>query len=281
LRFALLTEGQDPDDLLRAGGKDKLSQLLNQAIPLLDFLWQSETRQRSLDTPERQAALRQRLFDLSRSIEHAEVRQSFHEAFRQQLRNRFGTGASKKAAKPSMYIAPDGGRGVGGTRLAAWIENAATTGERQLLGPLVVHPDLLPDVEEELAAVVFTDPALEMLRQEIISWYSESEDLDRDRLNNHLCTNGFAKDIEPMTDRRPASVATAWYCRADAERADILEAWRARLAQYRQFGERRGIKQAASEAITGMLEDEARVQLLTTDRLLNIRDIKTKRGGRS
>ncbi|MEL6963953.1 MAG: DNA primase, partial [Pseudomonadota bacterium] len=36
LRFALLTEGQDPDDLLRVGGKDKLSQLLNQAIPLLD-----------------------------------------------------------------------------------------------------------------------------------------------------------------------------------------------------------------------------------------------------
>jgi DNA primase len=281
LRFALLTEGQDPDDLLRSGGKDKLNQALNQAIPLLDFLWQSETRQRSLDTPERQAALRQRLSELSRSIDHPEVRQSYREAFRQQWRGRFGTGQAKNGAKPPAYIAPDTGRGVGGTRLAAWIDNAASTSERQLLGPLIVHPDLLSEVEEDLAALVFSDPALEKLRQEIISWYSESEDLDRDRLNNHLCTNGFAREIGPMTDTRPASVATAWYCRPDAERTDILEAWRARLAQYRQFSERRGIKQAASDAITGKLEDEARVQLLTTDRLLNIRDIKTKRGGRS
>ena len=280
LRFALLTEGQDPDDLLRTGGADKLSQLLNQAIPLLDFLWQSETRQRSLDTPERQAALRQRLSDLSQSIDHPEVRQSYREAFRQQWRNRFTTGPAKKGAKSPNYIAPDTGRGVGETRLAAWIDKAATTNERQLLGPLIIHPDLLTEVEEDLAALVFSDPVLEKLRQEIISWYSESEDLDQDRLNNHLCKNGFAGDIAPMTDSRPASVATAWYCRPDAEKMDILDAWRACLAQYRQFRERRGIKQAVSEAITGKLEDEARVQLLTTDRLLNIRDIKTKRGGR-
>jgi len=280
LKFALLTEGNDPDDLLRAGGKEKLEQLLGQAMPLLDFLWQSETRQRVLDTPERQAALRQRLSDLGRLIDHPDVRQSFREAFRQQWRDRFGTHHPKSRPNASTYIAPETGRGVGGHRLAAGISNPETASERQLLGPLIVHPDLLTDVEEELAAINFDNPKLEALRQEIISWYSESQDLDQETLNNHLCTNGFEAETHRLAHIGPSPISTVWYCRPDLDRMDVLEAWRAQLAQYRRFCERRGIKKAASDAITGKFEDEARVQLLTTDRLLNNQNIKKMKGGR-
>jgi len=280
LRFALLTEGHDPDDLLRLGGKDKLGQLLNQAMPLLDFLWQSETRQRALDTPERQAALRQRLSDLNRSIDHPEVRQLFREAFRQQWRHRFGTYRAKKRHGDPTYIAPDAVRGVGGHRLAAGVSKPETASERQLLGPLIIYPDLLADVEEELAALVLVDPRLEAMRQEIISWYSESEDLDRDRLSNHLCTNGFAAEFQQLTEIGPSPISTVWYCRPDMQKVDVLEAWRARWMQYREFNERRGIKKAVSDAISDKLEDEARVQLLTTDHLLNKQNIKKAKSGR-
>ena len=280
LRFALLTEGSDPDDLLRMGGREKLEQLLGQAMPLLDFLWQSETRQRSLDTPERQAALRQRLSDLSRMIEHAEVRQSFREAFRQQWRSRFGGYHPKSRQSAPAYIAPEAGRGVGESRLAAGVSNPETASERQLLGPLIVHPDLLNDVEEELGAIDFATPRLERLRQELISWYSESEDLDQETLNNHLCTNGFEAEVNRLTAVGPSSISTVWYCRPDLDRTDVLQAWRAQLAQYRRFSERRGVKKAVSDAITGKFEDEARVQLLTTDRLLNNQNIKKMKGGR-
>ena len=280
LRFALLTEGNDPDDLLRTGGRETVDQLLGQAMPLLDFLWQSETRKRVLDTPERQAALRQRLSELSRAIEHADVRQSFREAFRQQWRNRFDTNYLKKRAGSRSYIAPDADRGVGESRLAAGILHPETSSERQLLGPLIVHPELLTEVEEELGAMTFVDPKLEELRQELISWYSENEDLDRDALNNHLCTNGFDVEIQRLTEVGPSAISTMWYCRPDLDRSDVLEAWRARLAQYRQFSARRVIKKAASDAISGKFEDEARVQLLTTDRLLNNQNMKKVRGGR-
>ncbi|MEZ5931755.1 MAG: DNA primase [Alphaproteobacteria bacterium] len=280
LRFALLTEGHDPDDLLRVGGRDKLAQILGEAMPLLDFLWQSETRKRALDTPERQAALRQRLSELTRSIDHAEVRRSFREAFRQQWQHRFGAYRSKQRRAEPTYIAPDAARGVGEHRLAAGISNPEITSERQLLGPLIVHPDLLADVEEDLAALSFVNPRLEALRQEIISWYTESEDLDQDRLSNHLCTNGFAAEIGQLTQIGPSSIATAWYRRPDTQKVDVLEAWRARWMQYRKFSEHRGIKQAVSEAISGKLEDEARVRLLTTDRLLNKDVTKRAKSGR-
>lgn len=280
LRFALLTEGSDPDDLLRTGGKDKVVQLLNQPVSLMEFLWQSETRKRVLDTPERQAALRQRLADLSGAIEHPDVRRLFRDAFRQQWKSRFSTYHSQKRQAAPTYIEPGIGRGVGDSRLAAGISNPETASERQLLGPLIVHPDLLTDVEEELGALVFIDGRLEALRQEIISWYSESEHLDRDTLSNHLCNNGFAIEIQQLTEVGPSSISTVWYCRADLQRVEVLEAWRARLAQYSRFSERRGIKNAVSNAIAAKSEDEARVQLLTTDQLLNNQDIKKARGGR-
>ncbi len=280
LRFALLTEGSDPDDLLRSGGREKLAQLLSEAIPLIDFLWQSETRQRALDTPERMAALRHRLSELARMIDHRDVRQSFREAFRQQWQGRFGVYHPKKRPGNPAYLAPETARGVGENRLAAGVSHPETANERQLLGPLVVHPDLLTEVEEELGALTFLDARLEALRQEIISWYSETEDLDRDRLNNHLCTNGFSAEIRQLTEAGPASISTIWYRRPGLQRADVLETWRACVAQYRRFGERRGIKNAVSEALTGKFEDEARVQLLTTDRLLNDRNTKKTRGGR-
>ena len=60
----------------------------------------------------------------------------------------------------------------------------------------------------------------------------------------------------------------------------MLEAWRARWVQYRRFKDRRGIKKAVSDAISGKLEDEARVQLLTTDQLLNSRTVDKIKSGR-
>src|SRR3954467_4632180 len=57
LRFALLPEGQDPDDLVRSGGRDAVAEILGSARPLGEMLWQRETEAGVFDTPERRAAL--------------------------------------------------------------------------------------------------------------------------------------------------------------------------------------------------------------------------------
>ena len=60
LRFALLPEGQDPDDLsVRRGGGDARS--ARGARPLVETLWQRESENANLETPERRAALEARL----------------------------------------------------------------------------------------------------------------------------------------------------------------------------------------------------------------------------
>lgn len=57
LRFCIMPEGQDPDDLIRAGGAMAMQQRLDTAQPMVKLLWQRETEGRVLDSPERKAAL--------------------------------------------------------------------------------------------------------------------------------------------------------------------------------------------------------------------------------
>ncbi|WID97882.1 DNA primase [Bosea vestrisii] len=61
LSFALLPEGQDPDDLARSGGKQAVAEVIGSAKPLVDMLWAREFEASQLDTPERRAAFERRL----------------------------------------------------------------------------------------------------------------------------------------------------------------------------------------------------------------------------
>jgi len=61
LSFALLPDGQDPDDLARSGGRQAIAEVVAAARPLVDMLWQREVEAGPLDTPERRAAFERRL----------------------------------------------------------------------------------------------------------------------------------------------------------------------------------------------------------------------------
>ena len=61
LRFAMMPPGQDPDDVVRAGGAAAIQPLLDASRPIVDLLWTRETTDQSFDSPERRAALGARL----------------------------------------------------------------------------------------------------------------------------------------------------------------------------------------------------------------------------
>ncbi|MEM7523872.1 MAG: DNA primase, partial [Pseudomonadota bacterium] len=53
LRFALMPEGQDPDDLIKAHGPAAMQAALDQALPMVELLWRRETADQIFDSPER------------------------------------------------------------------------------------------------------------------------------------------------------------------------------------------------------------------------------------
>ena len=68
LKFASLPEGHDPDDLVRAGGREAINEVLGAARPLAQVLWMRETEAGAFDTPERRAALEARLGEVTADV---------------------------------------------------------------------------------------------------------------------------------------------------------------------------------------------------------------------
>ncbi|MBF9058952.1 DNA primase [Rhodobacterales bacterium HKCCSP123] len=80
LRFCILPEGQDPDDLLKARGPEAMHALLEGAEPLVRMLWRRETEGRVFDTPERRAALDRSLRQAISRIPDQGLRRHYGEA---------------------------------------------------------------------------------------------------------------------------------------------------------------------------------------------------------
>lgn len=89
LRFALLPEGQDPDDLARTGGRSAIDDVLGVARGLADVLWSREIEGGSFATPERRAALEARINDLTGSVRDEVVRRYYKQDFSQRLQQAF------------------------------------------------------------------------------------------------------------------------------------------------------------------------------------------------
>jgi DNA primase len=68
LRFALMPDGKDPDDVLRSDGPGAVDKVLQSALPMVQLLWRRETEGRVFDSPERRAALELRLNEATAQI---------------------------------------------------------------------------------------------------------------------------------------------------------------------------------------------------------------------
>ncbi|TFL17329.1 DNA primase [Jannaschia formosa] len=77
LRFAILPEGVDPDDLIRAEGPGAMRRVLDDAVPMLTLLWRRATEGRSFDSPERRAMLDRDLRALLGRISDASLRRHY------------------------------------------------------------------------------------------------------------------------------------------------------------------------------------------------------------
>jgi DNA primase len=96
LRFALLPEGQDPDDLARSGGRAAIEEVIAAARSLSDVIWSREIEGGSYATPERRAALEAKIGELTNGIRDEVVRRYYRQDLAERLQRTF---------------APDGGRG--------------------------------------------------------------------------------------------------------------------------------------------------------------------------
>ncbi|MEO0524374.1 MAG: DNA primase [Pseudomonadota bacterium] len=148
LRFALMPDGKDPDDLLRAAGPGAMRKLLDDAIPMVRLLWQRETDGKVFDSPERKAALDKALRDKIALIKDPSIRQHYGaeiKDLRWQLFNPRRSGPRKNWQAP-----PETARRTTRTSILAQAREAdiaETLREEVILAVLITAPHLVEEFE--------------------------------------------------------------------------------------------------------------------------------------
>ena len=236
LRFALLPTGEDPDSLVTSKGAEAFRQLLLNATPLSDLLWQIAMQDRTLDTPERRAGFANDIRALVTRIEDRQVKAFYERHFRARLEELFGAGGRTTDAR--MTPRGRGRRGVPrGRRLSRHHGlGLGKTGitdrrERVLVATIVVHPDLLEQKSEEFADIEFSNLALDRLRNEIIEIVRGSPGLDSATLKQHLREKGFTATLDDIAEARVAPLAS--FVRPDVPLETAQEGWENALSVHR------------------------------------------------
>ena len=262
LRFALLPAGEDPDSLLRTGGRPAIEQIIEAAVPFEDFLFLRETERVDLKAPERRAALDQRFDQLRRMIPDRDRSWRLLEALRSKLRDRLRTRPAVQGRRPPN---PDDGRpGVGASQLAQTLARRERGTGADLLGPILARPELLTLIEEDLARLEFSNPDDEALRQEILSWYCGSTDLEAAVLSNHLAQVGRGPLADVLRSR-----ATGTGSSEDQVSVEVVaERWLAARDRCQSIARDRARAEIAA-AIERGEEEELRALMHDADALLN------------
>ncbi len=258
LRIATLPEKEDPDSLIKTGGKAAMQQILDQAVPLSEFIWHSETGGRMPTTPEDKAALQARLKEHTRDIQDQDVRKHFAKAFNDRIWPDQGGG---------QWQSGNRGRGRGGGR-NQWSSNmhlAADAGpnakidirlmrEAILLGVLINHPELYDDVSERLGTIAFQALDLDNLRQQVLKTLAAKSGLETGVLIDHLKEQGdhqIALSKVLSTD----VYEHAFYARPDAELETADAGWEETFEKLRGKDLNTEIEDAERDFATNPTED--------------------------
>jgi DNA primase len=178
LRFALMPEGHDPDDLLRAAGPQAVQAGIDAALPLVRLLWQRETEGHDFSTPERKAALERVCNEKAALIRDPALRGYYARELRDLRWQLFnprrapaGGGRGAPRARGGKWTPPpEPARAA--TRNSALVSADADEGirlrEAVILATLICCPQVADDFEAEIERMRCVDPDHAGLRAAIL-----------------------------------------------------------------------------------------------------------------
>ncbi|HEX2114693.1 MAG TPA: DNA primase [Alphaproteobacteria bacterium] len=197
LRFAALLPGEDPDSLIRHHGPSAVTDVLARARPLVDIIWEAETAGRPIDTPERRAALAERLKQKVRVIADRTVQDQYYQAL---VRDRLWTSfRPPRSSKGRQFL----GKGTAvpmGAKSSGDVRTLQLRQAQVLLATLINHVGLIFAEFEAISELELPAGDLDTLRQEILNLASQNPDLDSAMLKSQLKETGLAAVLAGLAE---------------------------------------------------------------------------------
>ena len=198
LRFVELPAGQDPDDVVRTGGKEAFEALLANPEPLDARLWRHELELESVTTPEAWASLKARLIAHAATIGHADLARMYREDWldRFYAQRRPGGASAPRSFVPQKRGTFKNGRFVPPSppvrdeaRSIARSGIDAPTARALILG-FANFPEELPTHCEQLASLPIADRSTAKIRDELVNAAFSGATLDQTSIATILAGDG-------------------------------------------------------------------------------------------
>ena len=178
LRFVILPEGQDPDDLIRASGAGAMQKLLDQAQPMVQLLWSRETEGQVFDSPERRAALDKTLRDKIMTIRDPSIRSHYGQAIKDMRWHLFNPRRAHGGAMQSRkWQAPGTPQASTKTSLLAASDDRVQEHLREavILASLICTPELIEEVEPQLERMECSDTDHDAIRGALLGLHGDDD----------------------------------------------------------------------------------------------------------
>ena len=251
LKFAMLPQGQDPDDLLRSAGREAVAEVIAGARPLASMLWARETEGHQFDTPERRAALEARINEMMAAIADDSVRKYYRQDFAERLaqffaparreRNASGEGWRRDFRPRRQRLAPGDkhtpyvvvSQQLAASPLHRGHRTAVPRREALILQAALNYPWLLHDHLEEFASLEFRHADTERLRSALVDIAAHAAAADADVVRAELSARG----LTDIMNRVATAITTpsVWGTRPEAAPDDVLVTWQQLVALHRQW----------------------------------------------
>lgn len=262
VRFAFLPEGEDPDSLLRAAGRQGLQGVLSASLPLFDFLWATHTAGRAFETPEARAGLESDLRKAVAAIADPEIQRHYKALVQSRIAETFFRPAHKS---PSPAGGARGGAGRGGKpgaapgiRLRPPGPARAGLPEKILLAGVLNHPLIYQEVEEDFGRFQIAHARLDALRQKMVAVMEDEAPLDRAEFQLRLRACGFAQELDDILNE--SVYVHAGFCRpeSDSGAAETVDPgpWRLVLADFLASGHEREMRQEWRDVLLNASGDD-------------------------
>ncbi len=175
LQFAMMPAGQDPDDLIKAGGSKAMRDVLQNTTPMVDLLWAQAIGAEPLETPEARAAFDGRLKAIAGQIGDASLKSHYMAEFRERRKALWAPARhqtdrrfpEKKSTPKRPSPKPDAHLDL---RVAL------------ILRTILTYPELGANFKDDLAQLKCPNPRIDGLRKEVILTYGDKAALE------HLAT---------------------------------------------------------------------------------------------
>ena len=294
VKFAMLPDGQDPDDLIREEGPEAMGQVIENALPLAEMVWNREISIGTHDTPERRAEFEARLRNIVGSIRDQNVRRHYGQDIAARLTSHFagpqqaepqqrrpyqqksrhysqsGQGYRKNAsrnfsASPSLL----------GSKLMKEGGSTIPLREAAIIGGLVFHPALGLEFFDQVSALSVKNKDAIALHSIFLdcfaNWTGEGDYPDREFVKKALIGAGLETTLGQLEDQ--LTRAQLWQSLPQAAYEDAKDGW---LQAYTLQVKNQTLNMELKAAERALAEEDSQENL---ERLLHIQQELSRSDG--